>query len=189
MKNLIKGLLLMMTFVLQAQAQNADPSNSIYQLAAPLVDENGQPQPLDLDRGHPVLITMFYGGCPAACPLLIDTLRAVERELSAADRQSLRVLLITIDPEHDTPAALAALASTRKLDTTRWTLANTDAAHVRKLAAVLNIQYRQLPDGGFNHTSVITLLDPQGQIIHRSSVLGRADPELTAAIRKLAAGS
>ena len=35
---------------------------------------------LDLYRGHPVMVTMFYATCPATCPLIIDTLRAVERD-------------------------------------------------------------------------------------------------------------
>jgi protein SCO1/2 len=56
-----------------------------------------------------VLITLFYGSCPAACPLLIDTVRATERAVPATLRSRLRVLLISIDPEHDTVANLQAL--------------------------------------------------------------------------------
>jgi protein SCO1/2 len=93
--------------------------------------------------------------------------------------------MISIDPQHDTPAALATLAKSRRIDTSRWELASTDAATVRKLAAALNVQYRQLPDGSYNHTSVITLLDTQGAMTYRSTVLGSADPQLVSAVHEL----
>jgi protein SCO1/2 len=131
-----------------------------------------------------VLVTLFYGSCPAACPLIIDTLRATEKNLPAAERDSLRVLLISIDPERDTPEALHALAAQRRIDTTRWTLARTDPETVRTIAALLDIQYRKLPSGEFNHSPVITLLSPGGEILATSGQLGGADPALVAAMRK-----
>lgn len=180
MKRLL-WLLLLMTAVARADA----PSDSIYHLDVALTDQSGVSRELDLYRGHPVLVTMFYGSCPMACPLLIDTIRSVERAAAPAEREQLRVLLISIDPEHDTVAKLQTLATDRKLDTKRWTLVRTDAANVRKIAAVLGIQYRKLPDGSYNHSSIVTLLTPEGEIALQSSVLGRADPELLAAIGNL----
>lgn len=169
-------------FALSASAAPEYPSQSIYNLAASLTDQAGERRSLDSYRGHPVLITMFYSSCPNACPLLIDTLRAVESVVPAPRRAQLRVLMISIDPEHDTVANLAALARTRHVDVSRWTLARTDAATVRKIAAVLNIQYRQLPDGDYNHSSIVTLLSEQGEIVLQSSVLGKVDGALLAAI-------
>ncbi len=103
------------------------PTASIYQLDATLTDQAGRAHGLDMYRGHPVLITMFYASCPAACPLIIDTLRATEKDLTAAQRADLRVLMISIDPERDTVAALRSLAEQRRIDTTRWTLARADS--------------------------------------------------------------
>ena len=40
----------------------------------------------------------------------------------------------------------------------RWTLAHADAAAVRRIAAALSIQYRQLPDGQFSHSTIISAL-------------------------------
>jgi len=159
------------------------PPTSIYQLEAALTDQDGGLHGLDVYRGHPVLITMFYASCPASCPLIIDTLRATEKDLTAAQRADLRVLMISIDPERDTPAALKSLAGTRRIDTTRWTLARTDAASVRTIAALLNLQYRKLPNGEYNHSTVIALLTPQGEIETRSSKLGTADAALLARMR------
>lgn len=156
------------------------PSNSIYQLEAALTDQDGKRLGLDTWRGHPVLVTMFYASCPASCPLIIDTLRATEKEVPEAQRANLRVLMISIDPERDTPAELKKLAAQRRIDTSRWTLARADEATVRSIAAVLNLQYRKLPNGEYNHSTVIALLSPQGVIEASSGKLGTPDAQLLA---------
>jgi protein SCO1 len=174
--------LLLQTLSLAAPA--ADPPTSLYQLHAPLTAQDGRDVGLDLYRGKPVLVTMFYAGCQATCPLIIDTLRSVERKLSAEQKKELRVLLVSIDPEHDTAAALAATAKERGIDTSRWTLARTDSANVRRIAAALGVQYRQLPDGQFSHSTQISVLDADGEIRAQSDKLGTADPALVEALLK-----
>lgn len=168
--------------LLPAEEQDL-PGDSIYNLSALLTDQSGKQHGLDEYRGHPVLITMFYGRCPAVCPLLVETVRSIEGELDARQKSKLRVLIISIDPERDTPAALLKLATDRRIDLSRWKLSTTDAATVRKIAAMLNIQYRKLPDGNYNHSSVITLLTPLGKIRHYTDNLGTADPALVTALK------
>ena len=185
MKRLLSVLFAMVALSSYASAENQHASGSLYNLNAAVTDQSGKTLDLDVYEGKPVLITMFYGSCPMACPLLIDTLRAVERATSADQRANLRVLMISIDPQNDTPAALSKLASERHIDLSRWTLARTDERSVRKIAALLNIQYRALPNGGYNHSSVITLLSPEGEIVSQSSVLGKADATLVDTIRSL----
>jgi protein SCO1/2 len=175
----------LLCLLLTISVAHADSPGSIYNLNVTLTNASGAQHGLDVHRGHPVLVTMFYGSCPMACPLLIDTMRSVERAASPTDRERLRMLLISIDPERDTVTNLSALGTSRKLDASRWTLARTDAASVRKIAAVLGIQYRKLPDGSYNHSSIVTLLTADGEIAVQSSELGKADPELLAALAKI----
>jgi protein SCO1/2 len=159
------------------------PSDSIYRLDLPLVDQDARGSKLSDRRGRPVLIAMFYSSCKYVCPLIIDALQRTERAVGDADNARLRVLLVSFDPKRDTPAALSTVARERHVDLARWTLARTDAIGVRKLAAVLDVQYRALPNGDFNHSSVITLLDEEGRIVTRSDRMGELDPALVAAIQ------
>lgn len=168
-----------------AGADSEYPPLSIYNLNAKLTDQSGAVRGLDVHQGHPVLVTMFYGSCAVACPLLIDTLRSLERSLTPDERARVRVVLISIDPEHDTTESLRMLATTRRIDLSRWILVHTDEATVRKIAAVLDIQYRRLPDGNYNHASVISLLTPEGEIAARSTTLGKADERLVTSLRAL----
>lgn len=159
------------------------PGDSVYQLRIALTDQSGAAAGLDRYRGQPVLISMFYGSCPHVCPMLIATMQRYERELPEVQRGRLRVLMVSLDPARDTPAKLTEVAQRHRLDLGRWTLARTDALSVRKLAAVLNIQYRQLPDGEFSHATVITLLDPDGRMLRQTSSMLRPDPEFAGALK------
>jgi protein SCO1/2 len=155
-------------------AVEAQPS--IYPLALGLHDQDAAPAGLDVFRGHPVVVSMFYGSCPVACPLLVTRIREIEAALPEQARADLRVLLVSFDPEHDTPAALRAIAGRRGLDLGRWKLATGPDDDVRQLAGALGITYHRLPEGGFTHSSVLTVLDRDGRPIARSDDLSDVTP-------------
>lgn len=162
----------------------AVPGDSVYQLQARLTDQRGEAITLDSARGQPVLVSMFYTSCQFVCPMLIDAARETQAALPEAERGRVKVLLISFDPARDTPEKLSTMARERQLDPRRWTLARTDAATVRKIAALLKFQYRALPDGEFNHSAELILLDGEGRIAARTSQLAGADARLVAAIHK-----
>src|SRR3546814_10794074 len=83
-----------------------------------------------------------------------------------------------MDPARDDPEALMSVASKRKLDGARWSLASPAPDNVRGVAGVLGVRYRQLADGEFNHTSALVLLDREGRIVPRPEQIGsQVDPE------------
>lgn len=160
------------------------PTDSVLRLPGQFVDQDGQAFTLAARRGHPQLVAMFYTSCPYMCPLIIDTGLAIDATLTPAERAKLRVLLISIDPERDSPAVLRAMTAKRHLDVRRWTLARTDDRGVRNTAAVLGVRYRRLADGEFNHSSVLVLLDADGRILARTEKMGRTpDPAFVNQVR------
>ncbi|HET7063105.1 MAG TPA: SCO family protein [Rudaea sp.] len=160
------------------------PGDSVYQLDIPLTNQDAHASKLADLRGTPVLIAMFYTSCKYVCPLIVDSMLRIDKGLTADERSHLRVVLVSFDPAHDTPQALKTVADERHLDLPRWTLDRTDAESVRKLAAVLGVQYRAIENGDFNHSTVISLLDKDGRIAARSSRTGEADPDLLAATQR-----
>lgn len=165
------------------------PPNSTYRLDVPLVDQDGRGFHFADERGKPRLVSMFYTSCKYVCPLIVDTLMATERAVDPAERPRLDVLIVSFDPDRDDPPALKRVADKRKLDTSRWTLARTEAPNVRKLAAVLGIQYRQLADREFNHSSALVLLDAQGRIVARTNTVGEIDPDFVAKVKQTIAAA
>lgn len=168
----------------EAPAAPALPGDSLYQLDLALADQDARATTLKDLGGSPLLITMFYTSCKFVCPLTIENLQRLERALTPEQKAAVRVVLVSIDPERDTPQALKKVAVDRHVDLARWTLARTDADGVRKLAAVLGVQYRKLEDGEFNHSTIVTLLDRQGRIVAHTNRTNEVDPELLAATRR-----
>jgi protein SCO1/2 len=181
----IVALLCGLLFASTAFAAGPVAKDSVYQVPLPLVDQDGRAFDWSARRGHVQLVSMFYTSCQYICPLIVESGKAIERELSPAERARLRVLLVSMDPARDTPAALKRVAVQRKVDATRWTLARPRPQDVRALAGVLGIRYRQLEDGEFNHTSALVLLDGEGRVIARTERMGnRPDHEFVAAVKR-----
>jgi protein SCO1 len=164
------------------------PTDSVYQLPLMLTDQSGRVVDWRARRGKPQLVSMFYTSCQYICPLIVDSGKAIERQLTPAEQQRIGILLISMDPARDTPAALKAVVDKRKLDLSRWTLASPAKQDVRAVAGVLGIRYRALADGEFNHTSALVLLDADGRILARTEQVGaKPDPEFLATVKRAVA--
>ena len=177
------GLPLTATLAAPAPA-NPLPANSLYHLTIPLTDQAGRTVKLEDWRGKPVIVSMFYRSCQFVCPRIVESVKRTEENLGA---QRTPVLMVSFDPARDDVAALAEMATEHGLDQKLWTLARAEARNVRKLAAALNIQYRELPSGEFNHTSVLILLDREGRKVGQTGVLGEADPKFVKLVKKTVA--
>jgi protein SCO1/2 len=160
---------------------------SIYALQMTLTDQDGAKVGLDAFRGKPVFVSMFYGRCPSACPMLVSTIKSTLAQLSPSTAAEVRVLLVSFDPERDTPDALHSIVQERGLDA-RWKLASAPEDQVRDLAELLGIRYRRLPDGSFSHTSSIVLLDRSGAIDTRLDDVSQSVEPLAARAQAIAAG-
>ncbi len=181
-------LLLVAAGAFAAPAQVPLPKDSVYQLPLKLTDQHGKSWDWRGKRGEPQVVAMFYTSCQYICPLIVDSGKAVEHALTPAQRARLGILLISMDPKRDTPAALMSVANKRKLDPAHWSLASPKAGDVRSVAGVLGVRYRALADGEFNHTSALVLLDRDGRIVARTEQVGsKLDPEFLAAVRRATA--
>src|SRR5690348_8157249 len=183
----MKRLLLLLALIFACNAIHAAqplPGDSIYNLKLQLTDQDGHRQQLAERRGRPQLVTMFYASCQMVCPMIIDSLRATRNALTPAEQARIDILAVSFDPARDSVAALHGYAQKRRLDAPAWTLARAEPAAVRQLSGVLGLQYRQLPDGEFNHSSELILLDAEGRIAARTTLIGRLDPAFVKAIEE-----
>lgn len=91
------------------------PADSLYGLPVALTDAQGVQFDWREMAGKPVLVTMFYGDCASACPVLIESLQRTIAELQPKPG-SLKVLMVSLNPQHDTPASLGHLMHMHKID-------------------------------------------------------------------------
>lgn len=172
--------------VLAAAVAEGEEAPSLYDLKAKLQDQSGREVGLDVHRGHPTLIAMFYASCPNACPLLIHDLKQVDAKLPEAARGRVRYLLVSFDPKVDDVPALAAALGKHGLDGARWTLARTSEGSVQEIAAVLDLKFRFLPDGSINHSSAVVLVDGAGRPAARLDGLKQPNDAMVRRIVELA---
>ena len=180
----IRALFVALCLLASCGAAAALSGDSLYRLDISLVDQNGKDFALRDRAGKPQLVSMFYTSCAYVCPLIIDTMKQTQAALTPAERAKLAVLLVSFDPERDTPARLREVFEQRKLDAATWTLARTDEPSVRKLAALLSVQYRALANREINHSSALVLLDAGGNIVARTEQIGAVDPAFVDALRQ-----
>jgi protein SCO1/2 len=72
-----------------------------------LTDQRGKPLRLSELRGRIALIFFGFTHCPDVCPLAMERMRLLE-ESGQVEPESIAFVLISVDGERDTPAALRA---------------------------------------------------------------------------------
>lgn len=155
--------------------------DSIYQLKSMWTDQNGKSALLARFRGKPLVLAMMYTNCKDVCPMIVLDMQEIEAALPEQVRQQVGFALFSFDPQQDSPSQLKQYASAHALDTKRWTLLTGSADSVRMLAAVLGVRYKKESNGDFAHSSVITVLDSEGEIQHQQTGV-RKDPAQIAAV-------
>jgi protein SCO1/2 len=151
---------------------------SLYHLESKWTTDDGKPLTLAALRGRPQLVVMFFATCEYACPILVENLKSIERMLPAEARGKAGFLLVSIDPDRDTPEALRAYRAKHAFDRANWTLLRGGVDDIRELAAVLGIQYQRDLRGQFSHSNVITVLDQDGVVAFQQAGLNK-DPQAT----------
>jgi protein SCO1 len=138
-------------------------ADSLYHLAATWTDQHGHAVRLADFRGQPVMITMFYGNCTTACPLLLHRARTLQTDLGVP----IPVLAVSFDPETDTPEAMRAYAAQRGYaggTLGAWSFLSATPSVIRTLATMLGVQYQRRADGHFDHSNLIAVLDADGVV-------------------------
>jgi len=150
-----------------------------------LVDQAGRPVSLSGLRGRVVVLTFFYAHCPDICPPLLARLREV---VADSARKGLPVvgLAVTLDPDRDTPAALADFATRFGLnvDTVRLLTGPSDV--LKPLYAAYGIEPIVLPNNLIGHPGRFYLIDRQGRLAYVLPAEDVPQPWLTNVIRLLA---
>lgn len=154
---------------------------SVYALDARWRDQRGRERSLAALRGRPQVVAMVYTHCATACPLTVTALKRVE----AATPPGVGFVLVSLDPDRDTPGRLAEFARTHALDPARWTLLRGTDADVRALAALLGVRYRPEGAGDIAHSTLVTVLDADGEVAYQGRGLNPA-PMVTQAALALA---
>lgn len=131
-----------------------------------LVDQFGNNVSRETFRGHWSLVFFGFTNCPDICPVTLQILASATQNLRAAGQQTLpRIVLVSVDPERDTPELIGKyvdyfgdgnLGVTGSLE------------ELTKLTSALGIYFEKQPGDGGNyavdHSAAVLLVDPAGNL-------------------------
>lgn len=124
-----------------------------------LVNQSGQPVSLAEDFGGNVTLVFFgYTRCPDVCPLTMARLAQAYQQLDRTD--GLQVVMVSVDPGHDTPEVLGEYVHRFHPDFIGLTGNNTQVAEAAKAFYVGFAG--QAPEVA--HTDMVIVLDRSGNM-------------------------
>ena len=130
-----------------------------------LTGHDGKPRTLADFRGKAVVIFFGFTHCPDICPTTLVDAAAVMKALGK-DADRVQVLMVTVDPERDTPAVLAKYVPAFD---PRFLGLYGDAAATQRAAKEFKIFYEKRPGSApgaysVDHSGQSYVLDPQGRL-------------------------
>jgi len=134
--------------------------------------------------GRPFALYFGYTRCPDVCPTTLMRLATWRRALGA-DGEKLQIVFVSVDPEIDTPASVAAYADLFRASIVGLTGTPEQVARIADAYRVIYAKVPQ-PSGGYNvdHSTYVYLAGSDGRFVDVISPLDTED-EASAKLRQL----
>lgn len=159
---------------------------SIYNLPSVWTNQNNEEIELKALKGKVLVMVMIYTSCKSACPRLVADMRAIEAQIPEAKKDGVTLVLVSIDPETDTPTRLKKFAKENGMDSDAWLFLRGSEEDTREFAAVLAVNYKKISPMDFSHSNIISVFDQEGELVHQQEGLGIDNKETVKSIMELA---
>lgn len=156
---------------------------TIYGLPGTWQNQNGDTLVLARLGGKPRVISMGFTRCEYACPRIFADMQRIENALGT-DAEKVGFTFFSIDPKHDTPAAMEKKMAELKMNSERWTFLTAPDGTVRDLAVALEFKFQEVQEF-FAHSNLIAVVDAGGNVVHREESLGADIVPTVTALRNL----
>lgn len=145
------------------QFRSTDITGAPYGQTLELPDHAGKPRRLEDFRGKAVVLFFGFTHCPDICPTTLADIALAVKSLGA-DAERVQVLMVSVDPERDTPESLAKYVTAFD---PRFLALRGDLPATRKVAAEFKIYFEKAKTGDtytVNHSAQSYVIDPQGRL-------------------------
>src|SRR5271168_1777520 len=145
-----------------------------------LTDQHGASVSLASLKGKLVLIDFIYTSCASTCPMLTAKMAAIAHQLGPALGADVKIVSITLDPEHDSPAELAKYAKSHDAGGNGWIFLTGTPAQIDQVLALFKLRRTREGDGTITHSIAAFLLGRDGHQIRQYNALD-VSPDAVAA--------
>ncbi len=154
---------------------------SIYQLTSSWQTQDGEEITWSDLEGEVLVAVMIYTSCKAACPRLVADMKNLEEKVGKTPAP-VRYILVSIDPENDTPERLKEFAILNNMDGDQWLFLRSTEDNTREFANVMAVKYARISPLDFSHSNIISVFDRKGAMVHQMEGLAVNNNETAEAI-------
>lgn len=165
------------------EAAPSIPGTSLFHLKSEWKNQKGESTKLANLGREPRLLVMLFTRCETACPLIVEDLKEIAKDVDGKRSEKIAVSLFSLDSFRETPDSLSAFAQKRKLPA-HWSLFASNADAVAELAAALGVRYKRLANGDFIHSNIIFFLNRDGEVVARKEGIKSPRKEFLGEISK-----
>lgn len=158
--------------------------NSIYQINSDWKNQFGNAVNIGELSGKTQIVALIFANCTYACPLIVNDMRNIEKNLTDNELQKVQFTLISIDPERDTPEKLKEFALSQNLNLSRWQLLTGKRTDIDDFAALIGFRYKKENDGSFSHSNLINIFNEKGELFHQHQGLNQEISNTILSIKK-----
>lgn len=155
----------------QNTSKNKISDLSIYNLPSKWTTQNSKNIELKDLKGDVLVMVMIYTSCKAACPRLVADMRSIEEQLPQNTKNKVKLVLVSIDPEVDTPKRLKDFSIENKMEGDQWIFLRSSEKNTREFAAVLAVNYKKISPMDFSHSNIISVFNAEGELVHQQEGL------------------
>jgi protein SCO1/2 len=145
------------------QFKSTDITGVDYGKALELTDHAGKLRRLEDFRGKAVVLFFGFTQCPDVCPTTLAEIAGAMKKLGP-DADRVQVLLVTVDPERDSPKLLADYVTAFD---PRFLALRGDLAATQRVAKDFKIYFEKRKQGAgytVDHSAQSYVIDPQGRL-------------------------
>jgi len=134
-----------------------------------LTDQSGQPFGQEQLQGNVWIADFVFTRCAGPCPMMTSRMAQLQAQLNEhPDRQNIRLVSISVDPEHDTPATLQEYARLARADDRLWRFLTGPREDIWQLIrSGFKLPVDDAPDNTqmpIVHSQKFVLVDAQGRV-------------------------
>jgi protein SCO1 len=119
-------------------------------------------------KGQALAITFLFTRCPFPnfCPLMANNFAATQKKLLAMRNAptNWHLLIISFDPEFDTPAVLRQYAEAHGADPSRWTFATGALSEITAIGEQFGLAFWKEQGGIISHNLRTVVIDASGRV-------------------------
>lgn len=146
-----------------AQFRSTDITGAPYGRSLELTDHTGKLRRLEDWRGKVVVLFFGFTHCPDVCPTTLADIAQAVKQLGP-DAQRVQVLMVSVDPERDTPESLATYVTAFD---PRFLGLRGDLDATKEVANEFKIYFAKRKTGAsytVDHSAQSYVIDPQGRL-------------------------